>query len=109
MTDSTDPRDMTTAPVPAADVLNAHRDSIDRLDAVLVYTLAERFKHTRAVGALKARHGLAPYDPVREDEQAARLAKLARQAGLAPDFAMAILKFITTEVVRQHGEYQILK
>ncbi|HDR27251.1 MAG TPA: chorismate mutase, partial [Rhodovulum sp.] len=34
----------------AADLLREHRASIDRLDAILVYTLGERFKHTKAVG-----------------------------------------------------------
>ena len=47
----------------AADLLRGHRESIDRLDAILVFTLAERFKHTQAVGALKAAHGLPPSDP----------------------------------------------
>ena len=47
----------------AADLLRGHRKSIDRLDAILVFTLAERFKHTQAVGVLKAQHGLPP--PIR--------------------------------------------
>lgn len=42
----------------AADLLKEHRHSIDRLDAILVYTLGERFKHTQAVGKLKALHDL---------------------------------------------------
>lgn len=42
----------------ADDLLRGHRESIDRLDAILVYTLAERFKHTQAVGKLKAEHAL---------------------------------------------------
>ncbi|EYD77957.1 Chorismate mutase I [Rubellimicrobium mesophilum DSM 19309] len=42
----------------AAQLLKEHRESIDRLDAILVFTLAERFKHTQAVGRLKAAHGL---------------------------------------------------
>jgi len=46
----------------AADLLRGHRESIDRLDAILVFTLAERFKHTQAVGVLKAQHGLPPSD-----------------------------------------------
>ena len=50
----------------AADLLRGHRKSIDRLDAILVFTLAERFKHTQAVGVLKAEHGLPPSDPARE-------------------------------------------
>ena len=34
----------------AQQLLAEHRASIDRLDAILVYTLAERFKQTQAVG-----------------------------------------------------------
>ena len=44
----------------AAELLKEHRESIDRLDAILVYTLAERFKHTQSVGRLKAEHNLPP-------------------------------------------------
>ena len=47
----------------AAAILAEHRASIDRLDAVLVFTLAERFKHTQGVGRLKAEHALPPSDP----------------------------------------------
>ena len=57
----------------AAEVLKEHRASIDRLDAILVYTLGERFKHTQAVGKLKAEHDLPPSDPNREADQIARL------------------------------------
>ena len=53
----------------AADLLRGHRESIDRLDAILVFTLAERFKHTQSVGVLKAQHGLPPSDPARESVQ----------------------------------------
>ena len=58
----------------AAEVLKDHRASIDRLDAILVYTLGERFKHTQAVGKLKAEHDLPPSDPSREkgSDRAAR-------------------------------------
>ena len=56
--------DQTTDPVArAAEILKGHRESIDRLDAILVYTLGERFKHTQAVGKLKAEHDLPPSDP----------------------------------------------
>ena len=36
---------MTDPVTRAAEVLKEHRASIDRLDAILVYTLGERFKH----------------------------------------------------------------
>ncbi|MBK5934724.1 chorismate mutase [Rhodovulum imhoffii] len=90
----------------AAEILKEHRDSIDRLDAILVYTLGERFKHTQAVGKLKAEHDLPPSDPEREARQIARLEDLARRADLDPEFARKFLSFIIQEVIRHHIEHQ---
>ncbi len=87
-------------------VLADHRASIDRLDAILVYTLAERFKHTQEVGVLKAEHALPPSDPAREDRQIARLEQLSRDAGLDPDFARKFLGFVIEEVIRHHRKHQ---
>lgn len=78
------------------------RDSIDNIDAALVHLLAERFKCTKAVGELKAAHGLPPADPSREAVQIARLRKLAEAAKLDPDFAEKFLNFIVKEVIRHH-------
>ena len=86
----------------AASLLSEHRDSIDRLDAILIYTLGERFKHTQAVGKLKAEHGLPASDPAREAIQIERLEDLARQADLDPGFAKKFLGFIIDEVIRHH-------
>lgn len=86
----------------AAELLKAHRASIDRLDAILVYTLAERFKHTQEVGQLKAQHDLPPSDPAREANQIARLEQLALDAGLDPVFAKKFLNFVISEVIRHH-------
>lgn len=90
----------------AAEVLREHRESIDRLDAILVYTLAERFKHTQAVGRLKAEHALPPSDPKREETQIARLEALAQAADLDPEFAKKFLAFIISEVIRHHEKLQ---
>ncbi len=90
----------------AADLLKDHRASIDRLDAILVYTLGERFKHTRDVGKLKAEHDLPPSDPAREAEQIARLEQLARDADLDPEFARKFLGFIIREVIQHHKQHQ---
>jgi len=86
----------------AATLLRGHRESIDRLDAILVYTLGERFKHTQAVGALKARHDLPPSDPAREAQQIARLESLAQDSDLDPEFAKKFLAFIIQEVIKHH-------
>lgn len=86
----------------AAALLKEHRESIDRLDAILVYTLAERFKHTQGVGRLKAEHDLPPSDPAREEQQIARLRRLSEDADLDPEFARSFLEFIIREVIRHH-------
>lgn len=90
----------------AQEILADHRESIDRLDAILVFTLAERFKHTQAVGCLKAEHGLPPSDPLREARQIHRLQALAKEANLDPEFAKKFLNFIISEVIRHHEKLQ---
>ena len=90
----------------AAELLAEHRASIDRLDAVLVFTLAERFKHTQNVGRLKAEHDLPPSDPAREASQIERLERLAREADLDPEFARKFLNFVIAEVIRHHETFQ---
>ncbi|MDO5646962.1 chorismate mutase [Paracoccus sp. (in: a-proteobacteria)] len=97
---------MTDAATRAASLLAGHRASIDRLDAILVFTLAERFKHTQNVGLLKAEHDLPPSDPLRESAQIERLERLAREADLDPEFARKFLNFVIAEVIRHHESYQ---
>ena len=86
--------------------LENYRDSIDRLDAILVFTLAERFKITEKVGKLKATVNLTPSDPSRENRQLERLEKLSLEAGLDPIFAKEFLKFIISEVIRHHKKFK---
>ncbi|MGC5076077.1 chorismate mutase [Agrococcus sp. DT81.2] len=78
------------------------RRSIDNVDAVLIHTLAERFKLTQAVGELKARHGMPPSDPGREATQIARLRRLAEDAELDPEFAEKFITFVIAEVIHHH-------
>ena len=87
---------------PVAEELLRLRMSIDNMDAALVHLLAERFKVTQQVGELKAAHGLAPADPVREAQQISRLRALAEDAKLDPEFAEKFLNFVVAEVVRHH-------
>jgi chorismate mutase len=88
----------------AQDELKALRASIDNIDAALIHMLAERFRCTKAVGVLKATHGLPPADPRREREQIARLRRLAGEAHLDPDFAEKFLNFVIREVIRHHEQ-----
>jgi len=97
---------MTDAITRAAEILAGHRDSIDRLDAILVYTLAERFKHTQAVGRLKAEHNLPASDKAREAKQIERLEWLSKEADLDPEFAKKFLNFIIQEVIQHHKQQQ---
>ncbi|MGM0583774.1 MAG: chorismate mutase [Pseudomonadota bacterium] len=94
--------DQTEEATRARDILEGLRGDIDNLDAILVYTLAQRFKATQNVGRLKAEHGLPPADPDREARQVARLRRLAKDAELDPEFAEKFLAFIIEEVIRHH-------
>ena len=97
---------MTDTTQKAAEILAEHRESIDRLDAILIYSLGERFKHTQAVGKLKAQHDLPPSDPAREAQQIERLEDLAKRANLDPKFATKFLNFIISEVIQHHKKHQ---
>ena len=86
----------------ATDQLREFRGSIDNIDAALIFLLAERFRCTKQVGVLKAKHGIPASDPSREEQQIARLRALAASANLDPEFAAKWLEFIVAEVVRHH-------
>ena len=90
----------------AALLLHDQRQSIDRLDAILVWTLAERFKHTERVSVMKGEHNLPSADLEREVWQIERLERMAKEAGLDPVFARKFLDFIIKEVIRHHDLFQ---
>ena len=91
----------------ADETLAAYRDSIDNIDAALVFLLAERFKTTQKVGVYKAVAGLPAADPGRETEQIARLRALAANAKLDPEFSEKFLRFIIDEVIRHHAGMRV--
>ena len=84
------------------ETLSRFRDSIDNIDAALVFMLAERFKITKTVGEYKATTNLPPADAGREERQIERLRQLAKDAKLDPDFTEKFLRFIIDEVIRHH-------
>ena len=97
---------MTDDATRAQQILVDLRKSIDNLDAILVHTLAERFRCTQTVGRLKAQHGLPPADPAREQRQIARLERLSEESGLDPEFARKFMRFIVDEVIHHHEKFQ---
>ncbi len=82
--------------------LKEYRESIDNIDAALVFMLAERFKITQKVGHYKREMNLPPADKGREKVQIERLQRLAESAHLDPAFTEKFLNFIVEEVIRNH-------
>ena len=78
------------------------RASIDNIDMAIVALLAERFKATAQVGALKARAGFAAADYAREEQQMQRLRRVAQSAGLDVEIAEQYREFVVTETKRRH-------
>ncbi len=84
--------------------LKEFRESIDNIDAALVFLLSERFKITKKVGLYKKEKALPPADKSREKAQVDRLRDLAREAKLDPDFTEKFLNFVIQEVIRNHEQ-----
>ncbi|MDE1653963.1 chorismate mutase [Actinotignum schaalii] len=82
--------------------LGALRARLDVLDAQLIELLGQRKQVTDAVGSLKDRYRLPARDMAREGVQHARIAELARGAGLDPDFAVRVHNVITSRAVEDH-------
>ncbi|MCY4306390.1 MAG: chorismate mutase [Aestuariivita sp.] len=90
---------MTDPIAKAAEILSDHRESIDRLDIILIYLLAERISHTKQIGKLKLKHDLPPSDLVREAAQMANYELLAKRIGLNPVFVKSVLRLIIDEAI----------
>ncbi len=84
--------------------LREYRESIDNIDAALIFLLSERFKITKKVGHYKKTHDLPPADKAREREQVNRLRELAKAAHLDPDFSEKFISFVIQEVIRNHEQ-----
>ena len=87
--------------------LKNFREEIDRIDEVLITTLALRFQITDKVGALKKAEKLPPVDPQREAEQERRIGEIAKKTGLREDIARSVLRLIIDTVVEDHKKASV--
>ena len=87
--------------------LKEYRDSIDNIDAAMIFLLSERFKITHKVGVLKSENTLLPADKSREAQQVSRLRKLSKEADLDPEFTEKMLNFIIAEVISNHEKIRV--
>lgn len=87
---------------PHPDELEQLRSSIDQIDRALCELLATRFDLTQSVGEYKAKNGLPAVDSIREQQQFEKIAALAHQVGLNPEFAAKFLRLIIDEVIVNH-------
>jgi chorismate mutase len=80
------------------------RRRIDRLDAAMVYLLAERFACTEEIGRIKSEAHLPALDQSREAQQKERLAGIADEAGISQELVVEVFETVTDLVKRRHRE-----
>jgi chorismate mutase len=80
------------------------RLSVDNIDSALVFLLAERFRVTGKIGAVKREKQLPAIDHERERSHMARIEELAESSGLSRDFAHRLFRAILDEVVARHKQ-----
>ena len=85
-------------------LLKNERSTIDRLDAIIVNALIERFSVTKRIGLLKAEKNIETYDGEREKTQIKTLEKLIEDSDLDKKFIVNLMKLITTESKKNHEQ-----
>ena len=85
-------------------LLKNERSTIDRLDAIIVNALIERFSVTKRIGLLKAENNIDTYDSKREKTQVKTLEKLIEDSDLDKTFIVNLMKLITTESKKNHEQ-----
>jgi chorismate mutase len=88
-------------------LLKNERSTIDRLDAIIVTALIERFSVTKRIGLLKAENNIETYDRKRENTQVKTLEKLIKDGDLDKKFIVKLMKLITTESKKNHEQIKI--
>ena len=83
-------------------LLKDERNTIDRLDSIIVNALIERFQVTNRIGLIKAENNLGAYDSARETEQMEKLNQLAKDSALDVKFVEQVMKLIISETKKRH-------
>ena len=85
-------------------LLKNERSTIDRLDAIIVNALIERFSVTKRIGLIKAEHNIKTYDRNREKMQLKALEKLIEDSDVDREFIVKLMELITTESKKKHEQ-----
>ena len=85
-------------------LLKNERSTIDRLDAIIINALIERFSVTKRIGLIKAERNIKPHDGKREKTQLAKLERLIENSDLDKTFIINLMKLITTESKKKHEQ-----
>ena len=85
-------------------LLKNERSTIDRLDAIVVNALVERFSVTKRIGVLKAANNIETYDSEREKIQVKTLEKLIKGSDLDKNFIVNLMELITKESKKNHEQ-----
>ena len=85
-------------------LLKNERSTIDRLDAIIVNALIERFSVTKRIGLLKATNNIETYDSEREKTQVKTLEKLIKGSDLDKIFIVNLMELITKESKKNHEQ-----
>ena len=85
-------------------LLKNERSTIDRLDAIIVNALIERFSVTKRIGLLKATNNIETYDGEREKTQVKTLEKLIKGSDLDKNFIVNLMALITKESKKNHEQ-----
>ena len=85
-------------------LLKNERSTIDRLDAIIINALIERFSVTKRIGLIKAEHNIETYDRNRENMQLKALEKLIEDSDVDREFIVKLMELITTESKKKHEQ-----
>lgn len=77
---------------------------IDEIDRLIVELLLDRFRHSRRIGAMKAKLGAAPFDPGRVRAQRRFFVESCVGCGLDGDMAETLIDSILKQVISERTD-----